>query len=319
MLHDVGPLQLVILLLVLGAIVMVFMSVAPLFGNRVNIKARLSVAQGPAFKTNVRLRPDQSGSAWARLVQAIEARGLSLNDSKGDVIRDKLALSGFHHPDAVRMFVLIRLTLTIAVPALGMLVLYLMHSQMTLAKTWMWLTGLAAVGLYLPNFVVSKIANGRRVAILNGFPDTLDLMLVCVEAGLGIDASFNRVGSEITKSHPLLSELLAAVALELRAGRSREDALRNLSKRSAVAEIAAFVTLIIQSDKLGSSIAQALKAYAAEMREARRMRAEEKAHRLPVLLSIPLVVFMLPVMIGVLMLPAIINMKTSTAAAGAAP
>ena len=313
MVESIGPLQLVILAMVFGAAIMIFMAVAPLFANRVDLRERLSASQAPALKADVRLRSDQAGSPWARLVQAIEARGLSLDDTKSVIIRQQLALAGFHAPYATRVYVLIRIVLTLGLPALGMLALYLAGSQMTLTKTYLTLTALAALGLYVPNIVVSRRAAARQKAILNGFPDTLDLLLVCVEAGLGIDASFNRVGAEITKSHPLLSELLASVALELRAGRSREDALRNFTKRSAVAEIGAFVTLIIQSDKLGSSIAQALKSYAVEMREGRRMRAEEKAHRLPVLLSVPLVACMLPTMIGVLMLPAVISMKKSMA------
>ena len=132
-------------------------------------------------------------------------------------------------------------------------------------------------------------------------------MLVCVEAGLGLESAFSRVGMEMTTSHPLLAEQFGAVVLELRAGRSREDALRRMADRAGVDEIRAFATLLVQSTKLGSSIAQTLRIYAAEMRERRRMRAEEKAHRLPVLLSVPLVTCMLPVMIGVLMLPAVIR------------
>jgi tight adherence protein C len=108
-------------------------------------------------------------------------------------------------------------------------------------------------------------------------------------------------------SHPLLAEQIGIVVLELRAGRSREDALRRMADRSGTDEIRAFATLLIQSTKLGTSVGQTLRVYAGEMRERRRMRAEEKAHRLPVLLSIPLVACMLPVMIGVLMLPAVIR------------
>jgi tight adherence protein C len=136
-------------------------------------------------------------------------------------------------------------------------------------------------------------------------------MLVCVEGGLGLEAAFSRVGQEITHAHPLLAEQFGAVVLELRAGRSREDALRRLADRAGVDEIRAFSTLLIQSTKLGSSIGQTLRTYAAEMRLKRRMRAEEKAHRLPVLLSVPLVGCMLPVMIGVLMLPAAIRVIRS--------
>jgi tight adherence protein C len=168
--------------------------------------------------------------------------------------------------------------------------------------------GIAALlGLYLPSLFIRAKADRRQLQIVNGFPDALDLMLVCVEAGLGLEAAFTRVGMEITISHPLLAEQFGAVVLELRAGRSREDALRRMADRAGVDEIRAFSTLLIQSTKLGSSLAQTLRIYAAEMREKRRMRAEEKAHRLPVLLSIPLVACMLPVMIGVLMLPAMIR------------
>jgi tight adherence protein C len=165
----------------------------------------------------------------------------------------------------------------------------------------------ALAGLYLPSLWVRARAARRQREIINGFPDALDLMLVCVEAGLGLEAAFSRVGMEMTRSHPLLAEQLGTVVLELRAGRSQEDALRRMADRAGADEIRAFATLLIQSHKLGSSVAQTLRTYASEMRERRRMRAEEKAHRLPVLLSIPLVTCMLPVMIGVLMLPAVIR------------
>jgi tight adherence protein C len=161
--------------------------------------------------------------------------------------------------------------------------------------------------LYVPSLLVRIRAERRQRELVNGFPDALDLMLVCVEAGLGLEAAFARVGMEITTSHPRLAEQLGAVVLELRAGRSHEDALRRMADRAGADEIRAFATLLIQSTKLGTSIAQTLRIYAAEMREKRRMRAEEKAHRLPVLISIPLVACMLPVMIGVLMLPALIR------------
>src|SRR6185503_4737069 len=136
-----------------------------------------------------------------------------------------------------------------------------------------------------------------------GFPDALDLMLVCVEAGLGLEAAFSRVGMEITTSHPRLAEQFGAVVLELRAGRSHEDALRRMADRAGADEIRAFATLLVQSTKLGSSIAQTLRVYSSEMRERRRMRAEEKAHRLPVLIS----VLMLPAAIRVVraILPAL--------------
>jgi tight adherence protein C len=184
---------------------------------------------------------------------------------------------------------------------------WLSGSSPSVTKLYFSLIIAAAMGLYIPSLFIRVRADRRQQELVNGFPDALDLMLVCVEAGLGLEAAFARVGMEITTSHPRLAEQFGAVVLELRAGRSHEDALRRMADRAGADEIRAFATLLIQSTKLGSSIAQTLRTYASEMRERRRMRAEEKAHRLPVLISIPLVACMLPVMIGVLMLPAAIR------------
>jgi tight adherence protein C len=151
------------------------------------------------------------------------------------------------------------------------------------------------------------MADRRKEAITNGFPDCLDLLLVCVEAGLGLEAALDRVAREMAMSHPLVSDLLTTATLRLRAGATREETLRRMAEDAGVDEIRSFATLLIQSDKLGTSVATTLRVYAAEMRERRRMRAEEKAHRLPVLISIPLVAFMLPVMIGKMMIPAVVR------------
>jgi len=298
--------------LIFAAVVMAVLAVAPMFGKKVDMAARLSTTPngGVAAVGGQMLRTDHTSSPWARLVAEVERRGLSLEDSKGAVLTDQLMLAGYAQPHAVRVFVLIRIVLTLALPAIAYLIINLMGAVLTPMKLYLTLGGVAAFGLYYPSIRIKSKAGDRRTEILNGFPDALDLMLVCVEAGLGIDACFARVGQEIIDLHPRLSELFATVSLELRAGRPRSEALKNMARRSGVPEIASFCTLVIQSDKLGASIGQALKVYALEMREGRRMRAEEKAAKLPVLLSIPLVMFLLPSMIGVLMLPAVISMQS---------
>ncbi len=307
-----GMAMVIMLTVVFAIVVLVVMAVAPMFAGKVDMRQRLSATAVavPGAGPNSSLVADDSRSVWARLVQEVERRGLSLTDSKGDVLAERLMLAGYTQSYAVRAFVLIKSTLTLALPLIALLVMYVVGLPPA-AKLYMIIVGCASAGLYLPNIVLrSKIAS-RQKEILNGFPDTLDLMLVCVDAGLGIDQSFSRVGSEITTSHPMLAELLANVSLELRAGRTREVALRNMARRTALPELTAFVTLLNQSAKLGSSVGQALKIYASEMREARRMRAEERAARLPVLLSVPLVGFLLPTMVSVLMLPAAINVKAN--------
>ena len=253
------------------------------------------------------LRVLDTSGAWIKLVNAVERAGLSLVDTKDHVLRTKLIAAGYKAPHAPRVYTLIRLMLVIGLPLALFAWISLSGSSPSIIRLYFTLIIAAAAGLYVPALFISAKAGRRQETMINSFPDALDLMLVCVEAGLGIEAAFARVGQEMTASHPLLAEQLGLVVLELRAGRSREDALRRMADRSGTDEIRAFATLLIQSTKLGSSIAQTLRVYATEMRERRRMRAEEKAHRLPVLLSIPLVACMLPVMIGVLMLPAAIR------------
>lgn len=253
------------------------------------------------------LRSDRTEGMWTKLVDAIEKSGLSLTDTKDQELRKRMVAAGFTSPVAPRVYTLLRLSLVLLLPSLVLLIHYVRGDGTGLLSLYVQAMVAALAGLYFPAVFVRAKADRRQQELVNGFPDALDLMLVCVEAGLGLEAAFAKVGQEMVQSHPLIAEQLGTVVLELRAGRSREDALRRLADRAGVDEIRAFATLLIQSTKLGSSVGQTLRIYAAEMREKRRMRAEEKAHRLPVLISIPLVACMLPVMIGVLMLPAFIR------------
>jgi tight adherence protein C len=273
--------------------------------------SRRRLAEGTDFGSHAvigaSLRSEQAETAWLKLVNGIEKAGLSLVDTRDETLRRKLIAAGYTSPYAPRVYTLIRLVLVLGLPLLFFGLLWFTGTVPSLLKVYGIVVLAALAGLYLPSLFISAKAARREQEIINGFPDGLDLMLVCVEAGLGLDSAFARVGMEMTRSHPRLAEQFGAVVLELRAGRSHEDALRRMADRSGADEIRAFATLLIQSSKLGSSIAQTLRVYAAEMRERRRLRAEEKAHRLPVLLSVPLVGCMLPVMIGVLMLPGVIR------------
>ena len=257
------------------------------------------------------LRMDRVESAWLRLINSIEHRGLNLGDTKDAKLRQQLTAAGFPQPYAPRLYTLVRLVLVFVLPALALLYFWLAGSSPSIIRLYFTLVIAAALGLYAPNIFIRFRASRRQRELVNGFPDALDLMLVCVEAGLGLEAAMARVGMEMTESHPLLAEQFGAVVLELRAGRSHADALRRMADRAAADDIRAFATLLVQSTKLGSSIAQTLRTYSSEMREKRKLRAEEKAHRLPVLISIPLVACMLPTMIGVLMLPAAIRVVRS--------
>lgn len=265
-----------------------------------------AAAYAPVPQTSDLREKDQQ-TAWVALANAVEKAGISLDDTKADQLRRLMLMAGYRSPSAPRIYTLARIILLILFPSIFMGVV--LTKPVPPSVTTLYVGGVltALVGLYFPRLWVQARADRRKTDIINGFPDCLDLMLVCIEAGLGLEAAFDRVGREVMRSHPLLAEMLSVVTFELRAGANREDALRAMADRSQVDEIRAFSTLLIQSDRLGSSIGTTLRVYAAEMREKRQMRAEEKAHKLPVIISIPLVVCMLPTMIGVIMLPAVLR------------
>ncbi|MBP6379682.1 MAG: type II secretion system F family protein [Sphingorhabdus sp.] len=309
--------RIALLVLIFLFVVVIVMLASNYLLNRSAVRGRLDELGSGNRGTSqgASLRRDRIAVGWAKLTDRIEKAGISLVDSQGDKLRAQLMAAGYTSPTAPKLFTLIRMVTLFLLPGLLLLYIFVSGIEVSALKLYVFGVLLAVFGLYVPNLFISAKADRRREAMINGFPDCLDLTLVCVEAGLGMESAFDRVGREMVHSHPLIAELLSMVTLELRAGASREQALRKMADRSQVDEIKSFATLLIQSDKLGSSIGETLRVYANEMREKRRLRAEEKAHRLPVLLSIPLVACMLPVMIGVLMLPAFIRVIRQVAPA----
>ena len=166
----------------------------------------------------------------------------------------------------------------------------------------------AACGYYAPAFWLRRAIEARKDSIQRAIPDALDLMVVCVEAGLGLDQAIGRVGEEVKRAHPELSGELSLLALELRTGVSRQEALRNLAHRTDLEEVRNLVALLVQTDRFGTSIGQALRVHADSMRTTRRLKAEELAAKLPVKLLLPLIFFIFPSMFIVVIGPAAIKM-----------
>lgn len=303
--------RLLILLVIFAIVIIGVLAIASSLAHRQARKSRLSeVSEEGSGEITVRgsLRSKANDGAWARLAAAVEAAGIDLSDTKQDRLSQWLRSAGYTSPVASRVFTLVRLLMVFALPVGYLLIDYSFGEPPSFLRAYIVAALLALVGLYLPNFYVHSKASNRQEEIRRGFPDCLELLIVCVESGLGIEAAIDRVGREMVDSHPLIAELLSITTLQLRAGASREEAFRKLGVAAGIDEIRSFTTLLIQSDKLGTSITATLRVYASEMRERRRLRAEEKAYRLPVLMSVPLVVCMLPTMVGVLMLPAAIRL-----------
>ncbi len=166
----------------------------------------------------------------------------------------------------------------------------------------------AGCGYYAPSLWLQKTIARRQDALQRAIPDALDLMVVCVEAGLGLDQAIGRVGEEIKRTHPELSDELNHLALELRTGVTRQEALRNLAYRTDLEEVRNLVAILVQTDRFGTSIGQALRVHADSMRTTRRLKAEELAAKLPVKLLLPLIFFIFPSMFIVTIGPACIRM-----------
>src|SRR5947207_841526 len=221
-------------------------------------------------------------------------------------LQKRLLQAGYRSPDAAMAFRAIQVSLIVAIPTLVITACYVLDCPVN-SGIVLSLLG-AAIGFYLPRFVLSSKIKQRQLRITWGLADTLDLMVVAVEAGLGLNAALNRVAEELKRTHPDLHYELELVNLEIRVGRSREEALRNLAERTGVDDIRSFVALLVQADRYGSSIAKAVRVFAESLRTKRRQRAEQSAQKATLKLLIPLTLFLFPVIILVILAPSLFNL-----------
>lgn len=215
--------------------------------------------------------------------------------------------AGYRSASAPVLFFTAKTLLTFAIP--GLFALYTMITGMSIKPNnfLVLMVALAALGYFLPNAFLARRIAYRKREIFESFPDALDLIIVCVEAGLGLDAALARVGEEMHMRSPILGEELHLINLELRAGSSRERALRNLALRTGVEDIDTLVAMLVQSDRFGTSVADSLRVHAESLRTKRRLRAEEAAAKIAVKLLFPLIFFIFPSMLLVLLGPAFIS------------
>ena len=222
-------------------------------------------------------------------------------------LRVRFMNSGFRDPAAPLAFFAAKTALAVAFPILCFLAVIWSGAKLTGPGLMLALIVAAAVGYYLPNLVLSHMIYLRKREIFESLPDAIDLMTVCVEAGLGLDAALIRVAEESELTSRPLAEELRLVSLELRAGASKEKALRNFALRTGVDEVDAFVAMLIQAERFGTSIADSLRVHSDALRTKRRQRAEEAANKIAVKLVFPLILCIFPAMLVVLAGPAVIR------------
>ena len=177
-----------------------------------------------------------------------------------------------------------------------------------LSSALIWIVLATMLGAFLPSFVLARMVSGRQLRLRWGLADALDLMVVSIEAGLGLNAALVRVGDELRTVHPDISEEFELCNLEIRVGRDRDEALRNLSERAGVEDLKSLVAMLIQADRFGTSIARAVRVYADSLRTKRRQRAEQAAQKAAVKLLLPLALFLFPTLFIVILGPAGLNL-----------
>ncbi|MDF2234427.1 type II secretion system F family protein [Albimonas sp. CAU 1670] len=217
--------------------------------------------------------------------------------------REKLMQAGYRSRTAVQAFFVARVLGAVLI-GVGALAFALLRGTEVDVLSYSVIGGVAA-GYALPSYWVTRRRAARQDEIGNGFPDALDMMLVCVEAGQSLDQALLRVSQEMEHAHPSLAEEFQIVSVEMRAGKERSQVLRDFGVRAGVPDISSFVTVLIQSSQFGTSIAEALRVYAAEMRDKRVMRAEEKANKLPTKLTLGTMFFTVPPLMIILIGPSL--------------
>jgi tight adherence protein C len=260
-----------------------------------------SFVDSEVMRKETGLRQDQSGTSLERFAAYLEPQ-----DQKEFTDRRlKMIQAGYRTTGAVRTFHFAQLMLGIGGLLLGSLFMFLFSSGGAIPILAAKVLGPGIVGYYLPHYWVERRRQIRQQELQDGFPDALDLMLICVESGQTLDHTIMRVAGEVEKSYPTLSEELTIITNETRAGKDRSQVLRDFAERASIADIKAFVTVLIQSAKFGTTIGDALRVFSSEMRDKRVMRAEEKANTLPTKMTLVTMLFTVPPLLVILVGPSV--------------
>ena len=288
----------VLFLIVFGIVLVVLRLFA---GNAVQV--RLDTLDGKKVDTDKGRRTSQRWMARVvSLTRPLAKLSVPEDGWEESPVRIRFINAGWRKSTAPALFYAAKTGLTLLLPIL--MYLLLRHGDHNL---FLWLVAAAAAGYYLPDLWLKHCLKERQREVFETFPDALDLMTVCVEAGLAMDAALARVAQEIGLKSMVLAEELQLVTLELRAGSAKDKALRNLALRTGVEDVDALVTLLIQAERFGTSIAASLRVQSDQLRTKRRQRAEETAAKIALKLLFPLIFFIFPSLMVVLMGPAILQ------------
>jgi len=219
-------------------------------------------------------------------------------------VRFKLSQAGYYAAKSIPIFYVIRLA-SLMLPVFGFLAFWALYgSNLPTQKLVLIAVTLIVLGLFAPDIYLGRRINKRKLQARDGFPDMMDLLIACIEAGLGLDAALANVAKELGTRFPVIQINLDLLNLELMAGRTRPEAFKNFAERLGLDEAKSLNIMLKQSEEMGSSLGTALRTFSEEMRTKRMMRAEEKAMALPAKMTIPLILFIFPTILAMMFLPA---------------
>lgn len=300
-----GPLSLLHILAMILIPILIFLSVSLTAAGVIVL-----FAPGRTHRRLQALSPSNDGTSWVETIVGVVTPFANLSTPSGNwqdsPLRRRFLNAGIRHADAALVYFGAKTLL----PLLAALLAYLLLRTTTATDTVtlsFYLMVAALLGCYIPNIVLHRMIRTRQRKIVDSFADAADLMLVCVEAGLGLDAGLTKVAEEIRTNSVELAEELYLTNLEMRAGASRASSLRGFAMRTGVEEITTFATMLVQADRFGTSIGDSLRVFSEDLRHKRQIRAEEAAAKVPTKMLFPLVICIFPAIIMVIMGPAAIQ------------
>jgi tight adherence protein C len=266
------------------------------------LRRRLPIPQATAAET-------EGGGIAGLVTKHFDEKRFGVDDSLRGKLRLNLVRAGYFRKDAINFYVFWRLASVILLPLLAYVVLELAFPRLQLASRFVVIAIAIGIGVVGPDAFISRRQRHLSTEYRTIFPDFLDLLVVCIDAGLSLEAALNRIIGEISdRRSRLFGVNLAVMAAEMRAGRSFIEALETLAERLMIPEARSLVALLRQSIELGSDVGEALRVFGDEMRDRRLLRAEEQANKLSVKMILPLALFILPVVLMVVLLPVLIRM-----------
>ena len=267
---------------------------------------RLSNSSGNTASVPVSLDEEHAGEKIAERIATPLNRLVPASAAEVQKLQKKLMQAGFRSNNAPVIYRMIQLLSMAILPTLIALTCAILARPLSSALFWI-LIGFV-VGFFAPRYLLGRMIRSRQLRIRWGLADALDLMVISIEAGLGLNASMLKVSSELKKAHPDISEEFELANLEIRVGREREEALRNLAERTGVDDLRSLVAMLIQTDRFGTSIAKAIRVFSDSLRTKRRQRAEQAAQKAAVKLLFPLACFLFPTLFIAILGPALLQL-----------